>query len=1072
MQHEHHRVPVTALALWNYDVLLAGSGSTLSLYNPKTKILLQSVPVFEGQTIHGILVNSEHLGHVLVWGGQYLRQFHFSSELRHLPFRYEASEIVAARDWILDAAVFPGDSRRAAIITAHNSLTIATGRPKSLELDLKEVVPGSNCILYCAQVTWLSHSSCLIASGTAFGDIIVWTLHFSQDDLSWKHQTHYSFSAHDGSVFGVQISSPEHKDMLGGRQRVLASCSDDRTVRLWDISDLSIRDDNRMQRETGFGSTVSKDDHMPTCLAKQMGHISRIWQIRFVRGDNNLNLLSFGEDATCVSWTIRVEADSSAAMKQVHVQKAHDGKNIWSVAVRPGMSGMSDDSTPVGGCIVTGGADGAIAVAQVDSYDRSKPQASASATPYRAFGFISSHTIVAITDLGSLELLDLRLMEGTVASKPISTHVPQLRGYSAMASIPGIAFFAGKGEVYYYTLRDIQHHILVDVGEKVASLFAQEIADDRYETAQCSLLVTTVKAKAATWYLCKRHDEPEIITITDTFDVELPHGFVVTSFVEFAWREGRWMALGSRSGCVAIYDLRSRSENARHVQHLMLYPGVHGKEAVTALLCSSDILFSTGRDGTYAAHIIESSGQSSDDSDSSCASVISLRPIHQLSLPLGPNIETLTIAPDGNIWVCGFRGKQFVIWDTRTQDEVMVVECGGAHRSFAFQAGTDGGTFVWTKASELHYEHQSQRPYCLLDSGGHGREIKASAMSPINSGLVATGAEDTNIKLHVLDNGRWRCVHTLQKHITGIQHLQWSEDGTYLFSSGGVEELYVWRISHDVSELGIGVLCESIYPFSTASDLRIMNFDARNVERGFHITIAYSNSAISKWQYRDKTWKLLANGDYLTSCLTQCLHLSFHDGRLDAQQEILYTASTDGHLVSWSSPSPSTSQQPGLLTWHTRHKVHQNAILSLTSHNLSPDRHILITGGDDNALALTLISSQPRSETSEERSNEATIHTLLIPQAHAAAVTALQIVRHEGNESLWFVSGSIDQRIKLWKVEFGDGEGVEGVDIALKKNVHTAVADVSSMELVGRDRVLVCGVGMDLWRIDWERMGQ
>ena len=47
---------------------------------------------------------------------------------------------------------------------------------------------------------------------------------------------------------------------------------------------------------------------------------------------------------------------------------------------------------------------------------------------------------------------------------------------------------------------------------------------------------------------------------------------------------------------------------------------------------------------------------------------------------------------------------------------------------------------------------------------------------------------------------------------------------------------------------------------------------------------------------------------------------------------------------------------------------------------------------------------------------------------------------------------------------------IEGVHVKLMKDVFTSVADVSSMEVMemGEEAkgVLICGVGMDVWRVD------
>jgi WD40 repeat protein len=471
---------------------------------------------------------------------------------------------------------------------------------------------------------------------------------------------------------------------------------------------------------------------------------------------------------------------------------------------------------------------------------------------------------------------------------------------------------------------------------------------------------------------------------------------------------------------------------------------IHAKESVTSLCVFEKaksatgvpLIFSTGRDGTYAAHEIRES-----------ADELQLTTVHQLSLPFGPNIEGMGFSVEEKLWVWGFRGKHFVVFDIGAQRETMSVDCGGVHRSWIFQPGVGGGTFIWTKASNLYVAHQHHLPFTSLRAGGHGREIKSVASSPTHSCLVATGGEDTDIKLSLYEGGEWRCLHTIQKHNTGIQHLQWSQDGNHLFSSGGFREFFVWRIRFDVPELHVGVVCQSAHPDSGTSDLRIMSFDVSD-ERptgAFHIAMVYSDSTIRTWHYRAaEGWTLRTTGDYLTSCLTQCLRLA--PGQMS-------TASTDGCVTRWREDGESRR-----IEWTSRHVLHQNAILSVLRCVGDDGSELCITGGDDNALGISRVDPTGRFD------------TLVIPRAHAAAVTGLAMVRR-GPGQVYFASAGVDQRIKLWEVRLEVGNvGVDGIAVRLRRNVSTAVADVSGMEAVrlpdGSLGVLVCGVGMDVWRIE------
>jgi WD40 repeat protein len=160
----------------------------------------------------------------------------------------------------------------------------------------------------------------------------------------------------------------------------------------------------------------------------------------------------------------------------------------------------------------------------------------------------------------------------------------------------------------------------------------------------------------------------------------------------------------------------------------------------------------------------------------------------------------------------------------------------------------------------------------------------------------------------------------------------------------------------------------------------------------------------------------------------------------------------DGHVAIWHCPEDKK------LTWLQRRKVHQNAILDSTMSTLSDSSTLLLTAGDDNALGLSRIDAEHR------------ISTLLIPRAHAAAVTALAVFKY-GDDSFYVLSASIDQRVKLWDARFNTMlPGVEGLQVRKVQNVFTSVADVSSMTLLqledGCTGVLICGVGMDVWRLE------
>jgi hypothetical protein len=122
--------------------------------------------------------------------------------------------------------------------------------------------------------------------------------------------------------------------------------------------------------------------------------------------------------------------------------------------------------------------------------------------------------------------------------------------------------------------------------------------------------------------------------------------------------------------------------------------------------------------------------------------------------------------------------------------------------------------------------------------------------------LFATAAEDATLRImSPSDNamegpwGSFRTHRILKAHDSGIQHVAWSKDGQYLFSSAADEEFFVWKVG-SVPSFGITVMLLAKAPTpDVKSEVRITNFDMVEVEesgsgKGFLLCLTMSNSKI------------------------------------------------------------------------------------------------------------------------------------------------------------------------------------------------------------------------------------
>jgi len=242
-------------------------------------------------------------------------------------------------------------------------------------------------------------------------------------------------------------------------------------------------------------------------------------------------------------------------------------------------------------------------------------------------------------------------------------------------------------------------------------------------------------------------------------------------------------------------------------------------------------------------------------------------------------------------------------------------------------------------------------------------------------------------------------------------------------------------------------------------------------------------------------WRPLAAGIYATSCLTQTFLLS---------RSLLVTAGTDGHVVFWpmtgvSTASESSEQEQGSaeLRWETRLRVHQNNASSMATYSTSRGV-LLVSGGDDGGLGFVLVrpdsTSDRKTETGTESDDREVNYArppVLLPRAHASAVTACAIftrgspptaqknrVQRDGDqeEEIFVLTAGNDEWVRLWLVTINTPSSPasasnDAVSVRRLCRCKTSVADVSSMAVLSSDggavRVLVCGVGMEVLRVEW-----
>ncbi|KAJ5547890.1 hypothetical protein N7513_005124 [Penicillium frequentans] len=1147
LEHIDACVPTTALKALSWDsrnLILQGQGPFLRVVDDGSGDVVTQVRVFKRNNLHGFISLSEEQDdserkHVrfIIWGGQSLRVVDLRSDSNGgIKASVSSSEFLAP-DWVMSGCAAVKDQPDTAyLVTANNSLlclklTPSSQSPGQSVINIYQLSTSVKSILCAADLVALSPTHVLIAAGTIFGEIIVWSCFMDASEAAQSKAVgsiHHFFTGHDGTVFGVQIS-PIISSMTGGKPgRVLASCSDDRTVRIWDISDCEHKSahdpsaystDGFDLRSTGFGATDGADSGTgsESCIAQAFGHAARIWSIGFrsniSQDSSKIGLVTRGEDATCIVWDLTWESSSQGTTKyelrKDFSSDAHLGKHIWSMDLcRRGNETV----------VYTGGADGALRNFKIDEVRPSPTpkksivrEKSAKTSCVQHFAFVAEDCLIMCNKASQLQIGNVSQgLDANITWEPLQTK-EEIGLISLITGIPdkGLALISdprGKVWLYNHSLKSVSD--LIDLAGRPMELLVLQQRDFDVGTPaeKISFVGSYAKDDFATLVTISEwsSDRPQV-EATSIVLPQVPYDVASASLLG----NGEYLLLGSRLGGLSVHlvanpevstgpllvDRRVHGHNGtNHIQTLSSVKASDGSDLEYILTC--------GRDGKYCVHEMKIGKERGD--------AVTLTTVHRTESALGGNIEGAYFDElTGDLMMYGFKSQDFVLRNESKGTDITSIGSGGTRRPWGFQRRIKGGMAISSFGERG----------LLLPVNAFGTmsiawfEQEAMAMDGLNGTndappLIVTGAEDTTIRIStILDTpatGPWGSVQTLRilsTHDSGVQEASWSKCGKYLFTSAACEEFFVWRVRW-IPWFGIATILAAVCPKDDpSSELRITSFDVVEVDEekgsGFLLCLTLSNSTIKIFHYsphNNDTFTLLARGKYMTNCLTQ--------GRFIIQgtSVTLVTAATDGYFTLWDLTDtlkrfytisssflkaigkfdPETS--PEDITCENRHEVHSNSIKAMELVLLSDTRTMIVSGGDDNSLSISLLATDP-NQTAEADTH---VSTISIPDAHAASITAIKVLsqtRCGANDvgietaKIILASAGNDHRIKIWSITVPLSQNFSSIEAQFVQDRYSAVADISSMGLVRRSdssvssseesyaTLLVGGVGIELLKI-------
>lgn len=993
--------PVCGLKTISSSEVLVGEGPLLSLYNYQTQTKLITRQIFKRNKIHGIQCLNDL---ILVWGGQHMSIFTKEDLVNVIDF-----PVYGIGDWITYALLSKtGD--KVYVLSAHNLVHVAKISNGGVEL-VQNVTCGWKSILYSGTLYEDTESGSIsVIAGTVMNGIIIWDLE--------KRKISHTLTEHEGSIFNVTVSA---------NGQFLASCSDDRSIKVWDMKSGSL-------------------------LANGWGHGSRIWGLSIydVKSDGQFKIFSASEDLTSRIWSYNVGQDELSQERTVY---GHTGRHVWSVDVY--------GENLIG---FTGGADGKVLMIDLgqesrEGYSRSQWQIEnikitdfqfskgEMFKEYVDFGY----GLCAITNLGNvLSLVQYSQWEFLFSDKSFE----RFSIVQCFDKLPIVLIGNKFGKVYllkFTTHGKLDSKIELDVSADLSRLATILVSDED----ESNLTVFFESSNPKDPILSQKIDAQ--LNLLDKLLLAKPNDKTILNAVTYDQSNDLYI-FACRYATLVIYQ-KGQS------QPLVALPKViHGDTMSSIKMIPSNgkcLMYVTNKDSNY--YIISFDPKTKD-----------LEFIQSSKIQRG-FLEGLTKFQN-DVLLFGFKSDCFFLWNETGQYEIMREVCGGPHRRWSFKSWTKENKlmyrFVYTKSSEVVIvSNEGSFDVKTLERGLHGRETRdvviVDNLLNEDEKIVITGAEDTTLKISTLTKDGYLAQDwTFREHVAGMQSVG-KVNNEYILSTSAREELFVWKLNHCDGKKCL-CLINKLPPASSNPDLRIMNFDTLEVFNdqeeciGFVLVTVYSDSTIkvSYYDIEKKSFSLIIDDHYQTCCIFHS-HFVIISGKV-----YILIGSTNGHATVYEITA-SLNEHNFKLKGHSlqiigeltnniskldklviNQQLHQSSIKALDLIHDSENKVILATGGDDNALIVSEIV----------HNDDSLLFSVLSMDESAASSTITTLNKVDANHIL---VAAVDQSVKLWQIR---------PSLEVIESKYTTVADTGCSSITefqsGEKLAILGGAGLSVWRIN------
>ncbi|XP_049341555.1 WD repeat-containing protein 6 isoform X2 [Astyanax mexicanus] len=766
--------PVTALEFLRDDYLLTGQGPILTLFSLEGSPRLRaSQNVLQNFRIHGIRPKpqtchdahdakpnpdqptSDEITELAIFGGKGLRLINVSPCGRGLEV---AGPLMELQDWVLDVSwLMDEPCPLLGVSIAHNAAILL--EPQSGKV-LSLCSCAEACLLYSALLIGQSWEESVLVGGTVFNQLVLWRpgrtgtgrqcQAGTQACALTDAQVERRLLGHSGVIFSLFYLQSSGW---------LASASDDRSVRLWHVGELS--------GSGGCGVEV------PTCLRVLYGHQARVFCVRLSPGW----VFSAGEDGACLLWEWEGEGRVGRTLK------SHRSGGIRSLAVSNASVGKRSR------WVATGGADGGVRLWKVVEQSTNselkvevEKEDSQMDLGFEGIGCPKvvrsvggGHTVVTCTDQGQVS------MRQDGSWKEIWHGGPDFQSYCVMevVCIQGVWVCAVgnlNGGVQVFPLRQPGGGTFLQASEgKIHSLQWVERRKGACSRGSWCLLASGSEGLVQRWTVEVAENEETglFLVLRKMTPFLLPPcakqwlTAAVTVTIHSGKKKVLWVC-GDRRGSLLLYKDEKEKSQRESVQEedtqervvginapippVATLFGVHGKQGVTSVCERRGVCYSTGRDGCVRVLALNKDSLNVRRVHHACKGMDWLEKVLFLDCNQGEtwkdgnvddenekeheeeeveeredrtseralengqvdrNVEERDEGDsekgtffEARFLMAGFHSVEFVLWDPIRQEKVFTAACGGGHRSWAYIPSSgdqtlEQGTLIFIKQGTI-----------------------------------------------------------------------------------------------------------------------------------------------------------------------------------------------------------------------------------------------------------------------------------------------------------------------------------------------------------------------------------